>query len=369
MSKSAERALAESSIHARHTPNPCNAPAAPSQTSHQSTRAPSNPVPIAQSASDFGKHGSQSSPTGDEWVTGLPDMPDGMNSAPATWKPQVQKKPFMGLYPASLSIAPVRPGTRGGPADAMEDLAGDPDMRMHGGERDAGDEDGLWDDLRGLEAGPAAVRFTKRPATVAHAMPNAVHMGPSNGLGIQQPPATQRPPATASRAAAAYPASYGAAGWLTQNQAPEQNGVLHDPKPNVRAHSQLATPIPAKGEAHAAAAGPFAGKAGALVGTMICEGDRAEASPPAAAAASSTDGEAMGSASHSIAAGLQRVIMHCDVDCFYCQVERLDDSSLKGIPLAVQQFNSGGFVAVSYEVHLLSCLDRLCNFGPFSILF
>ena len=33
-----------------------------------------------------------------------------------------------------------------------------------------------------------------------------------------------------------------------------------------------------------------------------------------------------------------------------CQVERLDDPSLMGKPLAVQQFNAGGFVAVSYEV-------------------
>lgn len=32
------------------------------------------------------------------------------------------------------------------------------------------------------------------------------------------------------------------------------------------------------------------------------------------------------------------------------QVERLDDPSLVGKPLAVQQFNAGGFVAVSYEV-------------------
>lgn len=42
-----------------------------------------------------------------------------------------------------------------------------------------------------------------------------------------------------------------------------------------------------------------------------------------------------------------------DVDCFYCQVERLDDPSLIGQPLAVRQFNAGGFVAVSYEVSLL----------------
>jgi hypothetical protein len=35
--------------------------------------------------------------------------------------------------------------------------------------------------------------------------------------------------------------------------------------------------------------------------------------------------------------------------CHVPQVERLDDPSLCGKPLAVQQFNSGGFVAVSYE--------------------
>ena len=35
---------------------------------------------------------------------------------------------------------------------------------------------------------------------------------------------------------------------------------------------------------------------------------------------------------------------------FYCAVERLDDPLLVGKPLAVRQFNSGGFVAVSYEV-------------------
>ena len=46
-----------------------------------------------------------------------------------------------------------------------------------------------------------------------------------------------------------------------------------------------------------------------------------------------------------------RVVVHVDVDCFYCQVERLDDPSLHNVPLAVRQFNAGGFVAVSYEVH------------------
>lgn len=38
-----------------------------------------------------------------------------------------------------------------------------------------------------------------------------------------------------------------------------------------------------------------------------------------------------------------------DIDCFYCAVERVDDPSLVGVPLAVEQLNSGGFVAVSYE--------------------
>eukprot|EP00951_Prasinocladus_malaysianus_P049423 scaffold669740_cov48-Prasinocladus_malaysianus.AAC.1 len=43
------------------------------------------------------------------------------------------------------------------------------------------------------------------------------------------------------------------------------------------------------------------------------------------------------------------VILHIDIDSFYCEVERMDDPSLRGRPLVVQQFNSGGFVAVSYE--------------------
>jgi hypothetical protein len=44
-----------------------------------------------------------------------------------------------------------------------------------------------------------------------------------------------------------------------------------------------------------------------------------------------------------------RVVLHIDVDCFYCQVEVMDDPALVGKPLAVTQFNAGGFVAVSYE--------------------
>ncbi|KAL4422612.1 hypothetical protein ABPG75_008809 [Micractinium tetrahymenae] len=63
---------------------------------------------------------------------------------------------------------------------------------------------------------------------------------------------------------------------------------------------------------------------------------------PLAAPASGRSSPAAGSTS-------SRVIIHADVDAFYVQVERLDDPSLVGVPVAVQQFNAGGFVAVSYE--------------------
>ncbi|KAK3259590.1 hypothetical protein CYMTET_31418, partial [Cymbomonas tetramitiformis] len=44
-----------------------------------------------------------------------------------------------------------------------------------------------------------------------------------------------------------------------------------------------------------------------------------------------------------------RVLIHCDVDSFYCAVEMMDFPELAGRPMAVRQFNAGGFVAVSYE--------------------
>ena len=44
-----------------------------------------------------------------------------------------------------------------------------------------------------------------------------------------------------------------------------------------------------------------------------------------------------------------RVVLHLDVDNFYCAVECIDDPSLIGRPLAVTQGNSGGFVAISQE--------------------
>ena len=45
-----------------------------------------------------------------------------------------------------------------------------------------------------------------------------------------------------------------------------------------------------------------------------------------------------------------KAVIHCDVDCFYCQVEVIDNPALAGRPLAVHQGNSGGFVAVNYQV-------------------
>ena len=48
------------------------------------------------------------------------------------------------------------------------------------------------------------------------------------------------------------------------------------------------------------------------------------------------------------------VVLHVDIDSFYCEVERMDEPSLRGRPLVVQQFNAGGFVAVSYEVRTFS---------------
>lgn len=47
--------------------------------------------------------------------------------------------------------------------------------------------------------------------------------------------------------------------------------------------------------------------------------------------------------------GQRETVIHCDVDCFYCAVERLDDPLCRGRPIAVSQFHGGGFVSVSYE--------------------
>ena len=39
--------------------------------------------------------------------------------------------------------------------------------------------------------------------------------------------------------------------------------------------------------------------------------------------------------------GEERVILHLDVDSFYCAVEVRDAPALRGRPIAVEQFNSG----------------------------
>ncbi|RMZ56189.1 hypothetical protein APUTEX25_002379 [Auxenochlorella protothecoides] len=74
-----------------------------------------------------------------------------------------------------------------------------------------------------------------------------------------------------------------------------------------------------------------------------CGGAASDLSPPGAA----TDGETAGA--RCPAPARDQLILHCDVDSFYCAVERLDDPGLCAVPLAVTQFNGGGFVAVSYE--------------------
>jgi hypothetical protein len=53
-------------------------------------------------------------------------------------------------------------------------------------------------------------------------------------------------------------------------------------------------------------------------------------------------------AEHKACMGVSILVLCC---CMHSttQVERLDDPSLRGVPVAVKQFNSGGFVSVSYE--------------------
>lgn len=58
-----------------------------------------------------------------------------------------------------------------------------------------------------------------------------------------------------------------------------------------------------------------------------------------------------GPASHRPHALLPGFLPHAwlPAHCHTGQVERMDDPALRGMPLAVRQFNAGGFVAVSYE--------------------
>ena len=65
----------------------------------------------------------------------------------------------------------------------------------------------------------------------------------------------------------------------------------------------------------------------------------------------------------------RKITLHLDVDCFYVQVERLDDRSLLTAPLVVEQFNNGGFVAVSYEARKagIRCGDGVGSGGRAAI--
>ena len=45
----------------------------------------------------------------------------------------------------------------------------------------------------------------------------------------------------------------------------------------------------------------------------------------------------------------RRTVLHVDVDAFYVAAERSRNPDLAGRPVAVSQYNSGGFVAVSHE--------------------
>eukprot|EP00884_Botryococcus_braunii_P008015 jgi/Botrbrau1/17214/Bobra.0620s0004.1 len=69
------------------------------------------------------------------------------------------------------------------------------------------------------------------------------------------------------------------------------------------------------------------------------------------------------------ARGRERVILHVDVDAFYCSVERLDEPALRGRPLAVTQFNRGGFVSVSHEARAagIRCGDGVGDAGRAAI--
>ena len=64
----------------------------------------------------------------------------------------------------------------------------------------------------------------------------------------------------------------------------------------------------------------------------------------------------------------EKAVIHCDVDCFYCQVEVLDNPALAARPLAVHQGNSGGFVAVNYQVTFpASCGHKSNSLQPLSV--
>jgi len=57
----------------------------------------------------------------------------------------------------------------------------------------------------------------------------------------------------------------------------------------------------------------------------------------------------------------KRVIAHLDLDCYYCQVEAVRDPSLKGLPMAVVQYNP-------YDCKRINPEDNRVNIGLGSII-
>ena len=66
-----------------------------------------------------------------------------------------------------------------------------------------------------------------------------------------------------------------------------------------------------------------------------------------AMSAASATGSAAAGRSASAADDSSRCVLHLDVDSFYCACEFRRRPELRNKPLAVTQYNSGGFVAVS----------------------
>ncbi|KAK9826961.1 hypothetical protein WJX74_001872 [Apatococcus lobatus] len=310
------------------------------------------------------------------------EVPNDGVSHPAHGGWLVSSEP-MQTAPARGSAAMPRRFTNAAPKHRLLGMAagtyGDRDMAGVADEKEElGDEDELWDDLRGLESGPSAVRFSRKPPSQPPApatpwvMPQAA-TAPKYQPAAPSADAAQIPDSVltrvnslpASRSHAAAEAAAGEA--MSRSLTPPAAAESAVPPSNKAALSAAAVPSgqatsSTQSEHRAAVPGSersapqMVSEAGPEVISLQAQGSHIREGPGSTAPASH------GSCN-------QRVIIHCDVDCFYCQVERLDDASLKGVPLAVQQFNSGGFVAVSYEARAegIRCGDGVGDAGRASI--
>jgi len=61
-----------------------------------------------------------------------------------------------------------------------------------------------------------------------------------------------------------------------------------------------------------------------------------------------------------------RVIVCIDIDCFYAQVEVINDPSLKGLPLCVQQQNLA--VTANYEARSLGVAKGMVSTNTVTII-